>query len=147
MNTTRIYPYLFVFVQMACLLYIATSAPVISNNTEGFLVECVGVFLGVLAIYVVRIKNINITPTVKPGSELVTTGIYRIIRHPMYIAQVIAVLPLIIDYFSYARLVALIILSIDLIFKMNYEEKQLQKAFPEYRNYMKKTHRLIPFIY
>lgn len=147
MNTNRIYPYLFVFVQMACLLYIASSAPIISNNTEGFLVECSGIFLGVLAIYVVRIKNINITPTVKPGSELVTTGIYRIIRHPMYIAQIIAVLPLIIDYFSYPRLIVLVILSIVLVFKLNYEEKQLRKAFPEYHEYMKKTFRLIPFVY
>ncbi len=132
---------------MTCLFFIAVSAPVVSNNYGGMFIEASGIFLAVLAIYQIGIRNINIAPIVKPGSELFTSGIYRIIRHPMYIAQVIAVIPLVYDYFSYSRLVAVVILLINLIIKLNYEETQLTKAFPDYNNYKKKTWRLIPYLY
>ena len=132
---------------MLCLLFIAISAPVISNEVGGIFVEASGIFLALLAIYEIKIKNVNITPTVKQGAELVTTGIYRIVRHPMYIAQIIAVAPLIYDCFSYSRLAAIIILSVNLIVKLNFEEKQLIKAFPEYIEYKNKTWRLLPFLY
>jgi protein-S-isoprenylcysteine O-methyltransferase Ste14 len=65
----------------------------------------------------------------------------------MYIAQIIAILPLVIDYFSWYRLAALAILLIDLLVKIEYEEKQLIAHFPEYAEYQKKTKKIIPAIY
>ncbi len=147
MTNGKLYPYFLVSVQLGCLLFIAISAPVVSNNIAGLLLESTGIFLAIHAIYIVKIKNVNVTPTVKQGSELVTSGPYRIIRHPMYIAQLIAVLPLIIDYFSWCRLAAIIILLIVLLLKIEYEEKQLIAHFPEYTEYMKATSRMIPYIY
>ena len=111
------------------------------------LIESAGFFLAILAIYVVKIRNVNVTPTVKQGSELVTSGPYRLIRHPMYIAQLIAVLPLVIDYFSWYRLAAIIILFVILLIKIEYEEKQLIAHFPEYIEYRKKTSKMIPYVY
>lgn len=147
MALNRLYPYILVFFQLGSLIYIAITASVISDTIPGFLVECTGVFLAVHAIYVVKIKNVNITPTVKNNSELVTSGPYSIIRHPMYIAQIIAVIPLVIDYFTVFRLVAFLILVITLIIKISYEEKQLNKHFPAYREYSEKTWKLIPYIF
>ncbi len=147
MTNSKNYPYFLVLVQFICLIFIAISAPVISNNIAGLLVESMGIFLAVHAIYIVKIRNVNVTPTVKQGSELITSGPYRIIRHPMYIAQLIAVLPLVIDYFSWYRLAAIVILLIILLVKIGYEEKQLIAHFPEYAEYMKRTSRMIPAIY
>ena len=147
MINNKFYPYFLVTVQLSCLFFIAISASVISNNIAGLLVESAGIFLAIHAIYIVKIKNVNVTPTVKQGSELITSGPYRIIRHPMYIAQLIAVLPLIIDYFSWYRLAAIVILLIVLLVKIGYEEKQLIAHFPEYIEYKKTTSRMIPTIY
>jgi len=147
MTNNNFYPYFLVTVQLGSLLYIAVSGPILSNNPAGLLVESAGIFLAILAIYVVKIRNVNVTPTVKQNSELITSGPYRIIRHPMYIAQLIAVLPLIIDYFSWYRLITLILLLIILLVKIKYEEKQLITHFPEYLEYKKSTSRLIPYIY
>ena len=147
MTSSKFYPYFLVTVQFICLIFIAISAPVISNNISGLLVESMGIFLAVHAIYIVKIRNVNVTPTVKQDSELITSGPYRIIRHPMYIAQLIAVLPLVIDYFSWYRLVAIVILLIVLLVKIGYEEKQLIAHFPEYVEYKKKTSRMIPYFY
>lgn len=147
MTSSKFYPYFLVTVQLSSLLYIAVSGPVLSNNPAGLLVESAGIFLAILAIYVVKIRNVNVTPTVKQNSELITSGPYRIIRHPMYIAQLIAVLPLVMDYFSWDRLAAFFVLLIILLVKIKYEEKQLVAHFPEYLDYKRNTSRLIPYIY
>ena len=147
MSNRKHYPYLLVTIQLGCLLYIAVSAPVLSNNSAGLLIECAGIFLALLAIYVVKIRNVNVAPIVKQNSELITSGPYRIIRHPMYIAQLIAVLPLVIDYFSWYRLAAIVILLVILLIKIEFEEKQLIAHFPEYTEYKKRTKKLIPFVY
>ncbi|MBC8319580.1 MAG: isoprenylcysteine carboxylmethyltransferase family protein [Bacteroidetes bacterium] len=147
MTTSKLYPYFLVSIQLICLIFIAISGPIISNNAEGLLIECTGIFIALRAIYVVKIKNVNITPTVKQNSELITTGPYRIIRHPMYIAQLVAVLPLIIDYFSWYRLTAMLILIVILLVKIEYEEKQLSAHFTEYSLYKEKTKKMIPFVY
>lgn len=147
MNTGKLYPYFLVTIQLSCLFFIAISAPIFSDSPAGLLVESAGIFLAILAIYVVKIRNVNVTPTVKRNSELVTSGPYRIIRHPMYIAQLIAVLPLLINYFSWYRLSAFLILLIVLLVKIVYEENQLVAHFSEYAEYKKNTSKLIPFVY
>jgi protein-S-isoprenylcysteine O-methyltransferase Ste14 len=103
--------------------------------------------IGVWAFSVMGIGNINISPLVKQGVVLVTRGPYRLIRHPMYLAVLLVVWPLIIDSFSFLRIAAGLILTIDLITKMLFEEGLLKKQFVEYEAYMKTTKRLIPLIF
>lgn len=147
MKDSKLYPYLFVCLQFGSLIYIAISAPIISSDVAGLLVECAGIFLALHAIYIIKIRNINITPTVKENSVLVTSGPYKIIRHPMYIAQLIATLPLVIEYFTLIRMLIFILLTITLLIKIQYEEKGLNAHFPEYKEYATKTWKLIPYIY
>ncbi len=147
MKRDKFFPYLLVVVQISCLIFIFVSGPFLSNNTSGLLIECTGVFFTLHSIYVMKIRNFNITPTIKQDSELITSGPYRIIRHPMYIGQLIAVLPLVIDYFSWYRFSAFAILAIILMVKINYEEKLLLAHFTDYRAYMKRTKKLIPYLY
>jgi protein-S-isoprenylcysteine O-methyltransferase Ste14 len=54
--------------------------------------------------------------------------------------------PLILDQYSLLRLTAVLVLTIDLIIKMVYEESLLRKHFSLYESYMRKTKRLIPFV-
>ncbi len=147
MKKGKLYPYLFVGVQLSCLLFIFVTGSVVSNTKTGLLIECVGVFLALHAIYVMKISNFNLTPTVKQNSELITSGPYRIIRHPMYIAQLITVLPLVIDYFSWYRFSAFAILTFILLVKINYEEQLLLAHFKDYKAYIKRTKKLIPYVY
>lgn len=147
MARATIYPYVLVIIQMSCLVYILVSGPLLANGMNGMLIESSGLFLGILAIFTMKPGNFNISPRIKPNGILVTTGPYRIIRHPMYLAQIIAVLPLITDYFSWYRLGAIVLLTITLLFKIEYEEKQLLKYFPDYAVYTKTTKKLIPALY
>ncbi len=143
----KLYPGILVGIQMSSLIFLLLSAPVISKNIEGILLESAGVFLGLLAIYTMKIGNFNITPTERIGGQFVNSGPYRLIRHPMYTAQILAVLPLVFDYFSYYRLLAILALTIGLLLKIEFEEKRLLDHYSEYASYRKTTKKLIPFIY
>ena len=79
--------------------------------------------------------------------KLVTTGPYAVVRHPLYVAEELAVLGLFIQYAS-TWTAALLAVHIALqIRRMHYEEGVLRDAFPEYDGYARGTRRLIPGIY
>jgi len=144
----KIYPYLLASIQLGSLAFLILSAPVIAKSWDGILLESAGVFLGLHAIYVAGVHNVNITPTPKPDAILITNGPYRIIRHPMYLAQVVAFIPLVSDYFTLFRFGILILLIVTLLLKMQYEEKGLVRQFGNtYQEYMDRTKKVLPFIY
>ena len=79
--------------------------------------------------------------------RLVTSGVYRIVRHPLYVAEEIAVIGLVIQFLSYQTL---LLVAVHLGFqlrRMRNEEAILIITFPEYGAYKKKTARLIPGVY
>jgi protein-S-isoprenylcysteine O-methyltransferase Ste14 len=94
-----------------------------------------------------RKAKLNITPDVVPGTQVITDGPYRVIRHPMYLAIFLALLPLVIEYFSFSRLIVYLALIINQVFKIEYEEKKLTKEFDYYRDYKMSSWKLLPYIY
>ncbi len=139
--------YTFVFLQFASLMAILLTGPLLANTFHGLLLEVGGVLLGILAIWTMRIGNFNVAPLAKQGGVLITKGIYKYLRHPMYMAQLLAVAGLVADYFSWFRLAVLLLLTITLLFKLHFEEKQLIPHYAGYELYMKRSWRLIPCIY
>lgn len=139
--------FLFVFFQFGGMAYLSLSGPIFANSISLIITELAGIFIGLWAIYSMRLDNLRILPDLKKDAIFVNSGPYRLLRHPMYLAIIIAFLPLIINNLSLDRLLVFIIIIVDLIFKLNYEEKLLASAFSDYKSYMKKTFRLIPYIY
>ncbi len=86
---------------------------------------------------------------VKVGHVLVTDGPYRLVRHPGYTGFVIMALGLCIGYSSLIALIAIPFLLLPgLAYRMGVEEKLLLAQFgSEYRAYIQKTRRLIPFVW
>jgi protein-S-isoprenylcysteine O-methyltransferase Ste14 len=112
----------------------------------GVFVFLFGFFIGVLALYYNPPSNINIRPDIKKNSVLITHGIYKYIRHPMYLSVILMTFSFFLFYPSFVEFVLWILVIVDLLVKLNYEEK-LWKKNPEYKKYMQKTYRLIPFLY
>ena len=81
--------------------------------------------------------------------RLVTTGIYGVIRHPIYGGGLIGVVGLYTAFRSLVVLVAVTAIYFVVIrHRLLFEEEMLVEEFgDEYRDYMKKTKRLIPLIY
>jgi protein-S-isoprenylcysteine O-methyltransferase Ste14 len=138
---------LFVVLQFACLGLIVVTGPLIPSNAVLLAVELLGIGLGIWAILVMRIGNFNITPDPLDHSQLVTSGPYRLIRHPMYLAILLTTLPLIIYSFSAFRLTIWLILFLDLMLKLNFEESLIAAKLVSYDKYTERSHRLIPYIY
>ena len=92
-------------------------------------------------------SKLSILPEPSANATLITKGPYRFIRHPMYTAILLGSLGLVINQFTWLRLAIVIALAIVLLIKLNWEEKMLSQKFDAYKEYMKHSKRLVPFIF
>ena len=87
----------------------------------------------------VSIKDLgkNLSPFPRPinNSNLVTTGIYRLTRHPMYYSLVFISFGIFITKLSIYYLFLLISLSLIIKFKIALEEQYLNNKFKNYLIY------------
>jgi protein-S-isoprenylcysteine O-methyltransferase Ste14 len=91
----------------------------------------------------------NLTPFPKPaaGVELVRTGIYRLMRHPLYTAVFCGSLGWALVWRSWPALGAALLLAPLFHAKARREERWLRQAFGEYAQYERQVRRFIPWVY
>ena len=96
-----------------------------------------------LIILLVAIKDLgrNLSPFPRPikNSNLVTTGIYRFTRHPMYYSLILISIGVFIIKLSIYYLFLTISLALIIKFKIDLEEKYLMNKFKNYLLYKKKV--------
>lgn len=113
----------------------------------GLTIIGIALLIGFLAIAEHKRDNFNIRPDIKEDGELVTSGIYRFVRHPMYLSVIVGMFGLLIIYSSYYELILFLFLVLTLLTKLLYEEQLWQCHDESYCEYMQKTKRLIPFLF
>lgn len=89
-------------------------------------------------------RSISIMPEAR---ELVRDGIYRRIRHPLYLAEEVALLGVFLQFRSWPAAAVLVVHLLFQLGRIHWEEKILIEAFPQYGEYRRGTWRLIPGIY
>ena len=96
---------------------------------------------GVYALTYLR-HNFSIIPEAR---ELVRTGPYRIVRHPVYLAEIGVALSLGLqgDVHIWSALILGPFVAVQVV-RAFYEEQLLRSAFPEYQDYARRTGRLLP---
>ena len=106
--------------------------------------------LGVRA-YAIRQLGRYFTPEVaiQPGQQVVDKGLYRYLRHPSYTGTFITILGFGLALTNGLSLAIMLLLpGLAYTFRMRVEEAALREAFgDQYRDYMRRTKRLIPFIF
>ena len=107
----------------------------------------VGGLLGIWAVVAMRWDRVRVTPTPRPDVELVERGPYRWVRHPMYVAVLLTALALVLNWPTAGRWGCWLVLAVDLVVKLNYEERLLTCALPHYAEYRRRTWRLMPGVY
>ncbi|HAJ34216.1 MAG TPA: isoprenylcysteine carboxyl methyltransferase [Chloroflexi bacterium] len=123
------------------------TGPILARHPFLLALEIAALALGLWAILTVRIHKVNVIPDVRQGARLVRDGPYRWMRHPMYASILLGALALVLDTPTPARGLIYGALVVDLLVKLNYEERLLRAAFPDYVAYQETSKRLIPFIY
>lgn len=140
------YSYLLVTVQFACILVLVMRTDTIWAQPFPLLVFLVGASVGVYAILHNQSDNFNIIPEIKEGAELITTGAYAYVRHPMYFSVLWMMLGFLIARFDALALFTYAILILALFLKASKEEKLWIEKSEEYQAYKAKTKSIIPFI-
>jgi protein-S-isoprenylcysteine O-methyltransferase Ste14 len=79
--------------------------------------------------------------------QLVISGPYRLVRHPLYLAEEIAMIGVFMQFASVWTALLLILQIAFQLRRMHNEELVLTASFPEYVEYRQITARLIPGIY
>ena len=104
-------------------------------------------FLGAVIISLGIIHlNDSLTPfpTPRKDARLISSGIYKFIRHPIYTGIIITLISYGIYTTSIGRILICVILCVVFYFKSELEEKLLVERFTEYEQYKNITGRFFP---
>jgi protein-S-isoprenylcysteine O-methyltransferase Ste14 len=120
-----------------------------------FFLESIGIaFLPISSFFLFRSfkDNTFLSPLVRIQTErkqhLVTTGVYRIVRHPMYLGLVLMFFGIPLLMSSYIGLALGLIAVVLIAFRTVGEERMLMREFEDYAVYKKKVRfRFVPFIW
>ncbi|HUL98378.1 MAG TPA: isoprenylcysteine carboxylmethyltransferase family protein [Mycobacterium sp.] len=86
--------------------------------------------------------------TVEEGQELATTGLYGVVRHPMYVGVLIMSVGMPLALGSYWALLTLIPCTAVLAVRILDEERALEQQLAGYRDYMKDVrYRVVPYVW
>jgi protein-S-isoprenylcysteine O-methyltransferase Ste14 len=91
--------------------------------------------------------NLTPLPYPKADGELVQTGVYGIVRHPLYSGLIFAAIAWAIYQVSLSHFGAAPIALVFLNAKASREESWLAERYPEYPDYQHRVKKLIPWIY
>lgn len=88
------------------------------------------------------------TVEVQENQKVVDTGLYGVIRHPMYTATILLYLAMPIVLGSWIAFVIMLSYPVIIVFRIRNEEKVLEQGLEGYSEYKQKVkYRLIPFIW
>ena len=125
-------------------LTFVASAPATTDDGRVYALANVFLILGngsaLIALWQLG-RNLSITPAAR---NLVTSGVYGVVRHPLYAAEIIAGFGSLLPALS-APSAAIFAVFVGLqVWRTVYEERVLTSVFPEYADYRRSVPRLLP---
>ncbi len=135
--------------------YVATGFPQSADYPARAWSVALGTIIFALALWVFRRshkelgRNWSITLEIREKHKLVCTGPYALVRHPMYTSFLLMGLGQAFLLSNWvASLAGLIGFAILFFLRVNKEERMMLENFgPQYRTYMERTKRIIPYLY
>jgi protein-S-isoprenylcysteine O-methyltransferase Ste14 len=135
--------------------YVATGIPEWADHPASGWAVALGTIFFAAALWVFRRshkelgRNWSITLEIREQHNLVCTGPYAVIRHPMYTSFMLMGLGQAFLLANWvAGLAGLVGFAILFFLRVDKEERMMLEIFgPQYRTYMERTKRLIPYLY
>ena len=78
---------------------------------------------------------------------LVTSGPYAVLRHPIYAAVIYFAWTAVADHPSWINAGGAALITAGGVARMLIEERLLTERYPEYREYMRRTRRVVPYVF
>jgi len=112
----------------------------------GFSLFYIGLLVRILG-FVALGNNFSIFVQPKSDSKLVVNGIYKYVRHPLYLAVILISVSGTLIFSCIFMWVLVLFTIIGILLRIRDEESFLVKKHMEYIEYKKRTKRLVPFVY
>ena len=144
---------LWVLGQSVLLCAVIAGGPLCRSQWQSFALLLCGGFLLLIAVGCGLAGAVslgrNLTPFPKPvaGARMVQTGIYGLMRHPLYTAVFCGALGWALVWRSWPALLAALALAPLFDAKARREERWLRRQFLEYSTYEQQVRRFVPWIY
>lgn len=131
--------------------FLVTGAAITNGRIAVFILGLILMVAGMaLRWYSIRVLGASFTCEVstRPDQEVIQSGPYRWIRHPSYTGGLITVLGVLVCCVNWLSFPALIVVLAGYAYRIRIEERALARDLgPAYRDYMRRTKRLIPFLF
>lgn len=114
------------------------------------IIGCILFIIAYLLYAEVLRENVYLSRTIEvsENQKVIDTGLYSIVRHPMYMATVILFLSMPLVLGSIISFIVFLIYPFIIIKRLKNEEEFLEKELKGYKEYKEKVkYRLIPFIW
>jgi protein-S-isoprenylcysteine O-methyltransferase Ste14 len=104
--------------------------------------------LGIGSLVVIQNSFAAANITVEADQKVVATGLYGLVRHPMYMGALVMIVGLPLALGSYWGLVGLIPIAVVFVIRVSDEEKVLNQELAGYADYTHQVHyRLVPYVW
>jgi protein-S-isoprenylcysteine O-methyltransferase Ste14 len=108
----------------------------------------VGAGLSIAMLVIIENSYAAATVTVESGQQVASGGLYKFVRHPMYVGNVIMMVGMPLALGSYWGLLFVIPGALVLVLRILDEEKLLNEELPGYREYAQRVrYRLVPNVW
>ena len=122
----------------AALFFFAPGPLLFAPQIAGFAVCILGLLI-IIAAFVSLRDVIQIAPEPRADGHLVTGGIYRWLRHPIYDGILLVIVGLFLREPRVFVAIAGAVVITFLFVKSRFEEKLLAARYPDYADYRKRT--------
>jgi protein-S-isoprenylcysteine O-methyltransferase Ste14 len=116
-----------------------------ATHPAGIAVQALAVLLMIWARVTLKWRSFQPMATPTEG-DLVTTGPYRFIRHPIYAAIFYFLIAGLVFHFALVNILVILVAIIAIAVRLGSEERLLTGQYPQYTAYAARTKRVIPFV-
>ena len=115
------------------------------GEIAGGLLALTGLVTILTAVYQIR-RSLTPFPSPVKNGQLITSGLYRYIRHPIYSGIILAAAGYGLYTGDTIKIIIALLLWLLFYFKSKYEERMLMNFYDDYSRYSSRTYRFFPFL-